>query len=299
MPSDYTAIREDNIRQYGEGVRHLAFLGRLYADRTHFIFELLQNAEDAGASCLTFDLESDRLELRHNGHPFTTDDVTGICGVDDSTKTDELTAIGKFGIGFKSVYAYTQAPEIHSADEHFLIQHYVRPYAAEPRRLEPNETLFVFPFNRDDVQAATANAEILGALQDLNPVALFFLHAIREVRFRVSGATRDRFRRVTDEAGSHIVDVVHERDGWVVAHPSWLRFSRPLTRLGRPRQHVEIAWRRAAAGADAAVRRTVAAPLVAFFPTERSTELGFLLQARSGRRRRATTSPNRTSGTAP
>src|SRR4051812_25463290 len=112
MPSDYSGIRAENIRQYGEGVRHLAFLGRLYADRTHFIFELLQNAEDAHATLLSFDLYTDRLEVRHNGRPFTTDDVVGICGVDDSTKSDDLTAIGKFGIGFKSVYAYTRSPEV-------------------------------------------------------------------------------------------------------------------------------------------------------------------------------------------
>jgi hypothetical protein len=279
MPSDYTAIREANIRQYGEGVRHLAFLGKLYADRTHFIFELLQNAEDAGASCLTFDLESDRLEVRHDGRPFTTDDVISICGVDDSTKTDELTAIGKFGIGFKSVYAYTWAPEIHSADEHFRIEHYVRPYGADPSRLPPQETLFVFPFDRDDVPAVMAHQEILRALQELNPVALLFLHAVHEVRIRVGGEDHDHFRRMVNDADSQIIDVVHTRDGRVVAHPSWLRFSRPLAELGRPRQHVELAWRRTVATANATIERTMAAPLIAFFPTERTTELGFLLQA--------------------
>ena len=49
MSSNYDAIREANIKEYGEGTRHLAFLGKLYSDRTHFLFELLQNAEDAGA----------------------------------------------------------------------------------------------------------------------------------------------------------------------------------------------------------------------------------------------------------
>ena len=50
MSIDYNKIRDDNMREYGQGTRHLSFLGRLYTDRTHFIFELLQNAEDAGAS---------------------------------------------------------------------------------------------------------------------------------------------------------------------------------------------------------------------------------------------------------
>ncbi len=56
MPSDYDRIRADNILEYGQGTRHLSFLGRLYTDRTHFVFELLQNAEDAGASRILFRL---------------------------------------------------------------------------------------------------------------------------------------------------------------------------------------------------------------------------------------------------
>ncbi|MCH7831938.1 MAG: hypothetical protein IIC55_03605 [Proteobacteria bacterium] len=35
--------------------------------------------------------------------------------------------IGRFGIGFKSVYAFTDCPEIHSGDEHFAIESFVWP----------------------------------------------------------------------------------------------------------------------------------------------------------------------------
>jgi hypothetical protein len=42
MPSNYDAIRADNLREHGEGTRLLSLLGNLYTDRTHFIFELLQ-----------------------------------------------------------------------------------------------------------------------------------------------------------------------------------------------------------------------------------------------------------------
>ena len=41
MRSDYDQIRKGNIKEYGEGERHLAYLGSLYPDRTHFVFELL------------------------------------------------------------------------------------------------------------------------------------------------------------------------------------------------------------------------------------------------------------------
>ena len=49
MPSDYEAIRKENIRRRGEEFEDIGnFLAeKLYGDRSHFIFELLQNAEDA------------------------------------------------------------------------------------------------------------------------------------------------------------------------------------------------------------------------------------------------------------
>ena len=95
MPCDYDRIRADNIREYGEGTRHLGFLGRLYTDRTHFIYELLQNAEDAGATKIVFELAKDRLEVRHDGRFFSEKDVRGICGVGEGTKAEDLTQIGK------------------------------------------------------------------------------------------------------------------------------------------------------------------------------------------------------------
>ena len=41
MASDYDAICEANIRRYGTETAHLALLGDLYSERTHFILELL------------------------------------------------------------------------------------------------------------------------------------------------------------------------------------------------------------------------------------------------------------------
>lgn len=38
-----------------------------YSDQAHFIYELLQNADDAGASSARFILEPDRLIFAHNG----------------------------------------------------------------------------------------------------------------------------------------------------------------------------------------------------------------------------------------
>lgn len=115
MPSDYERIREENTRDYGVKTRyHDLFTRGLYSRRTHFVFELLQNAEDASATEVDFRLFPDRLELRHNGRLFDERDVRAICEFGESTKADDLTQIGKFGVGFKAVYAYTLTPEIHS-----------------------------------------------------------------------------------------------------------------------------------------------------------------------------------------
>ena len=177
MPADYTKIREENIARYGWDTAVLDLLGQLYSERTHFIFELIQNAEDAGATELAFELFEDRLELRHDGRPFTEADVRGVCGVGQSGKSGDLTAIGKFGIGFKSVYAYTRSPRIYSGGEHFRIENYVRPFPVEPLPVAPPETLFVFPFDHDTVPAAVAVREIAAALTAIQPRILLFLRA--------------------------------------------------------------------------------------------------------------------------
>ena len=50
MPADYEKIREENIARYGWDTAVLDLLGQLYSERTHFIFELIQN-EIGRASC--------------------------------------------------------------------------------------------------------------------------------------------------------------------------------------------------------------------------------------------------------
>src|SRR2546426_11831828 len=87
----------------------------------------------------------------HHGAPFTELDVRGICGIGEGTK--DLTAIGRFGIGFKSVYAFTKRPEIHAADEHFAVESFVWPTAIEPCGSRPDETVFILPLTEGDATA--------------------------------------------------------------------------------------------------------------------------------------------------
>ena len=69
MDDLYSEIRERSKQDYGQKFEEWAprILVDQYSDRTHFIFELIQNAEDAGATYVTFSLYPDRLVLCHNG----------------------------------------------------------------------------------------------------------------------------------------------------------------------------------------------------------------------------------------
>jgi hypothetical protein len=135
VASNYEAICEENRESYGtKGAQKSGKLAAgLYDDRTHFIFELLQNAEDAlgrrgewhGSRKVAFTLNPTRLTLSHFGKPFDEADVRSVCDIAESTKNES--SIGRFGLGFKSVYTVTDLPEIHSGDEDFAIENYVFP----------------------------------------------------------------------------------------------------------------------------------------------------------------------------
>jgi hypothetical protein len=271
VPADYEEIREENIARYGWDTAVLDLLGQLYSERTHFIFELIQNAEDAGATELAFELFADRLELRHDGRPFTEADVRGVCGVGQSGKSGDLTAIGKFGIGFKSVYAYTRSPRIHSGDEHFKIENYVRPFPVQPRP-DRSGTLFVFPFDHDTVPAAIAAPEIAAALTAIRPRILLFLRSIERLRVGGPGVQASVIERSV--AGGHNPRRVTLLSRGRPAE-EWLTWHRQAVELAPP---VEIAFRAEGALDQWRLVPCDDSPLVVSFPTEKETFLGFLVQ---------------------
>lgn len=284
MPSDYDKIREDNIREYGEGTRHLAFLGRLYTDRTHFVFELLQNAEDAGATRILFSLFDDRLEVAHDGRLFNERDVKGLCGIGEGTKTEDLTQIGKFGIGFKSVYAYTATPEIHSGEEGFRIENYVRPYAVTSKPAGNSwTTLFVFPFNTEEIAPETACKEIGARLRKLSTRTLLFLRKINEIEYRLPNSTGGIYRPKEIARGpARQVSVIGQNNG-KDEEENWLIFERLVPVPGNSETvRVEVSFLLEAedkAGKNPErIVKVKDSPLVVYFPTEKATRFGFLIQ---------------------
>ena len=93
----------------------------MYSDLTHFVYEILQNADDYGATKVVFKLSNNELQIEHDGTPFTEENVKAITYFGQSTSRDDLVKTGRFGVGFKSVFAFTATPIIISGDEHFQI----------------------------------------------------------------------------------------------------------------------------------------------------------------------------------
>jgi hypothetical protein len=91
-----------------------------YNDKTHFVYELIQNADDSKSTRLEFHLRGNELVVWNDGQQFTEKDVDSICSIGFSNK--DLTQIGTFGMGITAVFTYTDCLEVYSGDEHFRIQ---------------------------------------------------------------------------------------------------------------------------------------------------------------------------------
>lgn len=282
MASDYAAIRVENERRYGTDIGRIGpmLLADRYADRTHFIFEVLQNAEDAlrrragwrGSRSVAFRLKAHALEVHHFGKPFDLADVRGICGIAETTK-DPQEDIGRFGIGFKSVYAYTDRPEIHSGAENFAVESFVWPVGVPALDRDEGETVILIPL-RD--QGDDDHAEIAAGFGRLGPTALLFLRQIEEINWSIDGGSAGLVRRESIPLDGLVrrVRVVGQKEGEGEVDEAWLVFSRPVVPASH--RHVEIAFLLSPPGAR--IQRVARSHLVVFFPTMVETHVGFLVQ---------------------
>ena len=110
-------VLEPSIRGF------LSILEKQFPRNDLYLFELLQNAVDDGAShvCFKSHKENNGLEFFHNGRGFNPLDVLGLASVGLSTKgldpSGPKRTIGFMGVGFKAVYKRYAAVAIH--DKHF------------------------------------------------------------------------------------------------------------------------------------------------------------------------------------
>ena len=300
MASDYEEICQDNIRRRGEEFDDIGrFISeQLYSDRTHFILELLQNAEDALArrhrntpnstlpNSVNLVLYENRLEFRHFGEVFNSDDVKAITDVLRGTKTEDRAQIGKFGIGFKSVYAFTSTPQIHSGGEDFEIKRYIRPRSIDSLSVkDSNETVFIFPFDHSEISAEKTYSLIETKLRQLGPRVLLFLKHISEIAWVIDGKDSGQYLKESSACG-HLakkVTLIGQRlvDRGDVDDEEWLVFKKDIPLVDESEvDSIEIAFRVIEDRGTQTrwVERNQASFLNIYFPTKIDTRFGFLLQ---------------------
>jgi len=211
----------------------------LYPDRVHFIYELLQNAEDANAHNALFILEDDGLIFEHDGRPFNEADIEGISNIGRGTKSEDQNTIGQFGVGFKAVFAYTETPYIYSPTYSFKICDLVLPVEI-PQKPNLNEkTRFEFPFNNSEKQAGEAYNEIRRGLSDLSDETLLFLSSIDKLTWQLSEENGCSLSRI-EHSATHI-EIIKQGNMSDNLCNHFLRFMAEVD--GLERQKVAIAYK--------------------------------------------------------
>ncbi|GFR44710.1 hypothetical protein Agub_g5710, partial [Astrephomene gubernaculifera] len=105
----------------GRALQRLA--AELYSSDSHFVMELVQNADDnryppGVVPSLEFLLQRGAITAANNEAGFAPQHLRALCDVGASTKARVTGYIGQKGIGFKSVFRVSSAPQVHSRNFH-------------------------------------------------------------------------------------------------------------------------------------------------------------------------------------
>ena len=179
-----------------------------YSDNAHFIYELLQNADDVKATKARFILNQSGIYFAHNGtihFSITAPDceeidtqnqclghINAITSIGNSNKYEAQ--IGKFGVGFKAVFQYTQTPEIYDPSFCFKIERFIVPIllTTEHPERQPDETLFYFPFDNPQQTPHQAFQAIVNKLTHLS-YPLLFLRNLTEITWFCSHENQGKY----------------------------------------------------------------------------------------------------------
>ena len=286
MPVDYEKLNRERDWK-DETIRANQRLADMYGDPAHFILELLQNAEDAlkrrpakwkGSRSVSFNLLKSEIRFEHFGRPFNEKDVKGITVTLSSTKENDLTQIGKFGVGFKSVFNITACPRIYSEEENFAIKDFILPFKINPlTNQKPQSTVFRLPFNEN---GKNNRPKLATSLENLESTTLLFLKQIEEITWRVSNGQNGKIKRETKPLDQDVHKITITRKSntdLIESSEQWIVFSRTVTRGNKNAGNIEIAFR-LSGKSDSDILPLTDSPLVVYFPTIVKTNLGFLIQ---------------------
>jgi hypothetical protein len=288
------------------GINYLSNLGRMIRDLTGFAtltFELVQNADDADAAFLRFDVRDDALVVFNDAvfsncgdQDLTPDeclmlpveghkcDFHSFCDVGGGDKQDRDDTTGAFGIGFTAVYQIADTAELISNGLHW----YINESEPEHERIReclgcPNDkdggTTFILPWARDansefrrrtrtSPVSKDAPEQLLSVLLDKIPTAMLFLRHVRRVELCCNGEQVDSFNREDADELCEITGTESRRE-WLMLNGDFAKeahsfFASNPTLDGRRRSSVSLA---------VPLAGEVHGLLCAYLPTDESSRL--------------------------
>lgn len=285
--------------------RALERIIQLYTDKAHFVYELLQNAEDAGASNIKFEMFADRLEVLHDGRPFTNDNLQRLCDIGLSNKENNLNQIGEFGVGFKSVFSICDIVRLYSNPSHYRgiineqvnqfaveIRDFVRAYDIDEIEIDKEYTTkFVFPFHVGETYSGFSDLKNLritltDKLKGLDTTTLLFMKSLKEIHYniygtsKVSGSYLLDTKKISDKC--QLISAIGE-NAYVSGNSnreetfSYLKFSRQLPNSPRS---VDIAFAVINEGDNKFTCVKSSSPFISvYFPTGTESKVDFIVQA--------------------
>lgn len=286
--------------------RALERIIQLYTDKSHFVYELLQNAEDAGAKHIKFVQYEDRLEVLHDGKPFTTDNLQGLCDIGLSDKVNNLNQIGEFGVGFKSVFGICDTVRLYSNPSHYRnhdigdavpfsveIRDFTTPVDIPAKTIEDAfTTYFVFPYavgeSFSGYKEQNKLVESLSKkLQNLGISTLLFMKNLEQIEYQVkidAKNTKGKYLLDKKVLSNHCMLVSAMGKSNTATgktdsgeNISYLRFSRSISKNSQ--QTVDIAFP-VIIGEDGSYNCiSIQSQYVSvYFPTETESKLDFIVQ---------------------
>ncbi|WP_022757461.1 sacsin N-terminal ATP-binding-like domain-containing protein [Butyrivibrio fibrisolvens] len=306
---NYKAIYEANKADWkaltDNPQKYEALLAGHYSDSNHFVYELLQNAEDEKASKVVIEYYDDKLVFYHNGDPFDEADVKGVSSMLMGTKDrEDAQTIGRFGMGFKSVFKYTYQPEIYSDDEAFKITSYLLPeenasgwdYAAEkeeikcklsdgkalfPFKSENHLTKIVIPFlkyGKSGELETVPGHDVLEKLDELNGEILLFLSRIKDLYW--TNKETGHFAHISlsiDESDENLITCRIEgtKFGEKEEISRYLKYKKVFDHEDMSNAEVSVAYRLNSRADN--INEVENSPIWVYFPTRDETYLPFLI----------------------
>lgn len=165
----------------------------LNVEPEHGFVELVQNADDVGARTVRFAMSrrhGREVLVVHNGKRVEAPHVLGMTLALVSTKPDDASATGKFGIGLKTVTRLADSFQVHCAPYHFAVVDQ-RLSAVPSRRSMPKlfrvdapDTLLALSLRDDYPDDGLAEW-----FERFGPESLLFMRSVRRLELRADDGT--------------------------------------------------------------------------------------------------------------